>query len=154
MKPTNLVWSKLKLDNINFGRLSFGNAVGRREGPIVCFDAVDTPPPFFSLTCAGIPLDDTHCDWSFMATRASRTLSLLTLLLTSCSESRHRLRLPLPAGATASGASSGLLCSRNTGAAASAGAATIAMLPKLINIDYFDACKRGATKAAEELNVH
>src|SRR5437773_1506348 len=30
---------------------------------------------------------------------------------------------------------------------------TIAMLPKLINIDYFDACKRGATKAAQELNV-
>jgi ABC-type sugar transport system substrate-binding protein len=29
----------------------------------------------------------------------------------------------------------------------------IAMLPKLINIDYFDACKRGATKAAEELGV-
>ncbi|MFO1498816.1 MAG: substrate-binding domain-containing protein [Verrucomicrobiota bacterium] len=30
---------------------------------------------------------------------------------------------------------------------------TIAMLPKLINIDYFDACKRGASKAAEELGV-
>ena len=29
----------------------------------------------------------------------------------------------------------------------------IAMLPKLINIDYFDACKRGATKAAEEAGV-
>lgn len=29
----------------------------------------------------------------------------------------------------------------------------IAMLPKLINIDYFDACKRGAAKAAEELGV-
>lgn len=28
---------------------------------------------------------------------------------------------------------------------------TIAMLPKLINIDYFDACKRGATKTAQEL---
>jgi ABC-type sugar transport system substrate-binding protein len=27
------------------------------------------------------------------------------------------------------------------------------MLPKLINIDYFDACKRGAAKAAEELKV-
>src|SRR5690349_13054025 len=33
------------------------------------------------------------------------------------------------------------------------GKITIAMLPKLINIDYFDACKRGATKAAEELGV-
>lgn len=33
------------------------------------------------------------------------------------------------------------------------GRAVIAMLPKLINIDYFDACKRGATKAAEELSV-
>jgi ABC-type sugar transport system substrate-binding protein len=35
----------------------------------------------------------------------------------------------------------------------SAGKAVIAMLPKLINIDYFDACKRGATKAAEEIGV-
>lgn len=31
---------------------------------------------------------------------------------------------------------------------------TIAMLPKLVNIDYFDACKRGAQKAAAELGVH
>lgn len=30
---------------------------------------------------------------------------------------------------------------------------TVAMLPKLINIDYFDACKRGATKTADELGV-
>jgi rhamnose transport system substrate-binding protein len=30
---------------------------------------------------------------------------------------------------------------------------TVAMLPKLINIDYFDACKRGAAKAADELGV-
>jgi rhamnose transport system substrate-binding protein len=30
---------------------------------------------------------------------------------------------------------------------------TIAMLPKLINIDYFDACRRGAAKAAGELKV-
>jgi rhamnose transport system substrate-binding protein len=29
----------------------------------------------------------------------------------------------------------------------------VAMLPKLINIDYFDACKRGAAKAASELGV-
>lgn len=29
----------------------------------------------------------------------------------------------------------------------------IALLPKLINIDYFDACKRGATRAADELGV-
>ncbi len=33
------------------------------------------------------------------------------------------------------------------------GKIVIAMLPKLINIDYFDACKRGAAKAAEELGV-
>jgi ABC-type sugar transport system substrate-binding protein len=33
------------------------------------------------------------------------------------------------------------------------GKRVIAMLPKLINIDYFDACKRGASKAAEELGV-
>lgn len=36
---------------------------------------------------------------------------------------------------------------------APAGKRVVAMLPKLINIDYFDACKRGATKAAEELGV-
>jgi ABC-type sugar transport system substrate-binding protein len=30
---------------------------------------------------------------------------------------------------------------------------TVAMLPKLINIDYFDACKRGAAKAADEVGV-
>src|SRR6188768_3420035 len=29
----------------------------------------------------------------------------------------------------------------------------VAMLPKLINIDYFDACKRGASKAAEDLGL-
>src|SRR6266850_2115145 len=34
-----------------------------------------------------------------------------------------------------------------------AGKTVIAMLPKLINIDYFDTCKRGATKTAEELGV-
>jgi ABC-type sugar transport system substrate-binding protein len=34
-----------------------------------------------------------------------------------------------------------------------AGKVTIAMLPKLINIDYFDACKRGAQKEAEQLGV-
>jgi len=33
------------------------------------------------------------------------------------------------------------------------GQTTIAMLPKLINIDYFDACKRGAEKTAKELGV-
>ena len=38
-------------------------------------------------------------------------------------------------------------------AASTRGRQTIAMLPKLINIDYFDACKRGAAKAAEELGV-
>lgn len=34
------------------------------------------------------------------------------------------------------------------------GTVSIAMLPKLINIDYFDACKRGAAKAAQETGVH
>lgn len=33
------------------------------------------------------------------------------------------------------------------------GPVTIAMLPKLVNIDYFDACKRGAEKTAAELGV-
>ena len=35
----------------------------------------------------------------------------------------------------------------------SSGKPVIAMLPKLINIDYFDACKRGADKTAAELGV-
>lgn len=34
------------------------------------------------------------------------------------------------------------------------GVITIAMLPKLVNIDYFEACKRGALKAADELKVN
>ncbi|MBU6400528.1 MAG: autoinducer 2 ABC transporter substrate-binding protein [Verrucomicrobia bacterium] len=33
------------------------------------------------------------------------------------------------------------------------GKRVIALLPKLINIDYFDACQRGAAKAAQELGV-
>src|SRR5947209_2462576 len=33
------------------------------------------------------------------------------------------------------------------------GKVVIALLPKLINIDYFDACKRGASKAANELGA-
>ncbi len=47
----------------------------------------------------------------------------------------------------------------SSGASSSSGAdgggrkIKIAMLPKLINIDYFDACERGARKAAEELGV-
>ena len=40
-----------------------------------------------------------------------------------------------------------------TSGTAAGGKPVIAMLPKLINIDYFDACKRGASKAAEELGV-
>lgn len=54
-------------------------------------------------------------------------------------------------------------CSKNTAPAESASAPSpakptasglvIAMLPKLINIDYFDACKRGAEKTAAELGV-
>jgi ABC-type sugar transport system substrate-binding protein len=34
-----------------------------------------------------------------------------------------------------------------------AGKQVVALLPKLINIDYFDACKRGAMKAAADLGV-
>ena len=43
----------------------------------------------------------------------------------------------------------------DTAAAGSAdeGKTVIALLPKLINIDYFDACKRGAEKTANELGV-
>ncbi len=48
-------------------------------------------------------------------------------------------------------------CDLNRGAPAGSGSATarpvIAMMPKLINIDYFDACKRGAEKAAKEIGV-
>jgi rhamnose transport system substrate-binding protein len=41
----------------------------------------------------------------------------------------------------------------STPASASTNSPVIAMLPKLINIDYFDACKRGAEKTAKELGV-
>lgn len=41
----------------------------------------------------------------------------------------------------------------NPATAPSAQAITVAMLPKLVNIDYFEACKRGAEKTASELNV-
>jgi rhamnose transport system substrate-binding protein len=41
----------------------------------------------------------------------------------------------------------------STAGTAKSTAVTIAMLPKLINIDYFDACKRGAEKTAKELGV-
>lgn len=37
--------------------------------------------------------------------------------------------------------------------AAAADRPVIAMLPKLVNIDYFEACRRGATNAAAELGV-
>src|SRR4051794_37317795 len=33
------------------------------------------------------------------------------------------------------------------------GTVTIGMLPKLVNIDYFDACKRGASQVAGELGI-
>jgi ABC-type sugar transport system substrate-binding protein len=39
------------------------------------------------------------------------------------------------------------------GSASNSSKTTIAMLPKLVNIDYFDACKRGAEKTADELGV-
>src|SRR5262245_26993135 len=42
---------------------------------------------------------------------------------------------------------------RNPQSATGNSKVVIAMLPKLINIDYFDACKRGADKAATELGV-
>ena len=45
---------------------------------------------------------------------------------------------------------------RSTAPAAAAAAAkglTIAMLPKLINIDYFNACQKGAEKTAKELGI-
>lgn len=41
----------------------------------------------------------------------------------------------------------------NSSATKSSRQMTITMLPKLINIDYFDACKRGAEKTAGELGV-
>jgi ABC-type sugar transport system substrate-binding protein len=42
---------------------------------------------------------------------------------------------------------------KGEGAARSDGKTVIAMLPKLVNIDYFDACRRGAEKTAGELGV-
>jgi ABC-type sugar transport system substrate-binding protein len=43
--------------------------------------------------------------------------------------------------------------SNSTGDGTASAQPVIAMLPKLINIDYFDACKRGASQAAEEIGV-
>src|SRR5258705_6861827 len=60
-----------------------------------------------------------------------------TLLLVSCGEQK----------------SSNSPAAADTAAKKPQGKLVIAMLPKLINIDYFDACKRGAAKAAEELDV-
>ncbi len=57
------------------------------------------------------------------------------LLLVSCGKQ--------PSDAPANSASSN----------ANASKPVIAMLPKLINIDYFDACKRGGQKAADELGI-
>src|SRR4029078_336789 len=50
--------------------------------------------------------------------------------------------------------SAGPATSPTPGAAAKPAASmTIAMLPKLINIDYFNACQKGAEKTAKELGV-
>ncbi len=63
-------------------------------------------------------------------------VSVVTGLLTGCSDRQE----PTPAASTAP-------------KGPPAGNVTIGMMPKLINIDYFDACKRGAAKAAQELSV-
>src|SRR6266487_2065845 len=60
-----------------------------------------------------------------------------TLLLTGCGEQK----------------SSNSPAAADTAAKKPQGKLVIAMLPKLINIDYFDACKRGASKSADELSV-
>src|SRR5712691_9787935 len=64
-------------------------------------------------------------------------LAAAALLLTGCGEQKS-IDSPATAGASAKKPQ---------------GKVVIALLPKLINIDYFDACKRGAAKAAEELGV-
>src|SRR5688500_1767333 len=69
--------------------------------------------------------------------RTTLTMSLL-LLLAACGKNEPTSR---EAGAT------------NAKTDASKEQVTIAMLPKLINIDYFEACKRGAEKTAGELDV-
>ncbi len=61
--------------------------------------------------------------------------ALLALALSGCGEKAPE--------ANASGSAS----------ATGNGKPVIAMLPKLINIDYFDACKRGAQQAADEIGV-
>lgn len=72
--------------------------------------------------------------------RALAQLScMLVLLLNGCGKS------PESASETAAGPESS-----NSGPGEPI---TIAMLPKLVNIDYFDACKRGAEKTAAELGV-
>lgn len=72
--------------------------------------------------------------------RSERLIASVTLalVLTGCGKSPNSTSPAASSPAPASGA---------------AQVATIAMLPKLINIDYFDACKRGAEKTAKELGV-
>lgn len=48
---------------------------------------------------------------------------------------------------------SGVAASPNAAGDSAGGRRVIAMLPKLVNIDYFDACQRGAKRAADELGV-
>src|SRR5882672_10097160 len=64
-------------------------------------------------------------------------LAATALLLTCCGEQKSS-DSPATAGASAKKPQGKLV---------------IALLPKLINIDYFDACKRGAAKAADEAGV-
>lgn len=70
-----------------------------------------------------------------MTPKSFLTLSTLALLLAGCGPKSENAA---PSGSTNSAAPSKTV---------------IAMLPKLINIDYFDACNRGAEKAAKDLGV-
>jgi ABC-type sugar transport system substrate-binding protein len=63
------------------------------------------------------------------------------------------LALLVGCGKNAQAPSTATTDSPASSAVPAASGTTIAMLPKLINIDYFDACKRGAEKTAKELGV-
>ena len=70
---------------------------------------------------------------------------------------RSSLLLPVVVALLAGALVSLAGCDANRGVPAassgSPGRPVIAMMPKLMNIDYFDACKRGAEKAAKEIGV-
>lgn len=83
---------------------------------------------------------------SFLAGALALAAGVVVALLAGC----QRTEAP-PAGSAGGQAAGGSASPAGGGPAA--GKIVIAMMPKLINIDYFDACKRGAEAAAREIGV-